>query len=177
VNLKRHLKDVVLALILKDNVKARVLNADGIYQRVSNGSRESCIQQSIAFRRKYKFEFLSWFELPHRERNPSMFASQFRRSSLSALYFPGIAGLQRKSLVFTSEARELAETDRESLCGARSWPTTRSSGLIPRPVLGVGAPKGDSQGLSLRPSCASPTRKPNEGTGTTPKFHCSSCHA
>ena len=32
--LKRHLKDVVLAAYLRDNVKARVLNADGVYERV-----------------------------------------------------------------------------------------------------------------------------------------------
>jgi polyphosphate kinase len=33
-NLKRHLKDVVLAAYLRDNVKARVLNAEGGYERV-----------------------------------------------------------------------------------------------------------------------------------------------
>lgn len=33
-NLKRYLKDVVLVTYLKDNVKARILNADGAYERV-----------------------------------------------------------------------------------------------------------------------------------------------
>ena len=33
-NLKRYLKEVVLAAYLKDNVKARILNSDGFYERV-----------------------------------------------------------------------------------------------------------------------------------------------
>lgn len=48
-NLKRHLKDVVLAAYLKDNVKARVLNADGIYERVPIATGEAAFNSQLHF--------------------------------------------------------------------------------------------------------------------------------
>jgi polyphosphate kinase len=41
VNLKRYLKDVVLGTYLKDNVKARLLTADGLYERVPMAADEA----------------------------------------------------------------------------------------------------------------------------------------
>jgi polyphosphate kinase len=48
-NLKRHLKDVVLATYLKDNVKARVLNADGLYERVPMAPGEASFNSQLHF--------------------------------------------------------------------------------------------------------------------------------
>jgi polyphosphate kinase len=50
-NLKRHLKDVVLGTYLKDNSKARSLNADGFDERVpmlpeKRRSTVSCISKA-----------------------------------------------------------------------------------------------------------------------------------
>jgi polyphosphate kinase len=49
VNLKRHLKEVVLAAYLKDNVKARVLNADGNYERVPLAPGEAPFNSQLHF--------------------------------------------------------------------------------------------------------------------------------
>ena len=49
VNLKRHLKEVVLAAYLKDNVKARVLNADGNYERVPMSRGEASFNSQLHF--------------------------------------------------------------------------------------------------------------------------------
>jgi polyphosphate kinase len=49
VNLKRHLKNVVLGAYLKDNVKARVLNADGIYERVPMTPGEPAFNSQLHF--------------------------------------------------------------------------------------------------------------------------------
>jgi polyphosphate kinase len=49
VNLKRHLKNVVLGAYLKDNVKARVLNADGIYERVPMTQGEPAFNSQLHF--------------------------------------------------------------------------------------------------------------------------------
>jgi polyphosphate kinase len=49
VNLKRHLKEVVLAAYLKDNVKARVLNADGNYERVALAPGEAPFNSQLHF--------------------------------------------------------------------------------------------------------------------------------
>ena len=48
-SLKRHLKDVVLATYLKDNVKARVLNADGLYERVPMSPGEATFDSQLHF--------------------------------------------------------------------------------------------------------------------------------
>lgn len=48
-NLKRHLKDVVLAAYLKDNVKARILNSDGHYERVPMASGEEPFNSQLHF--------------------------------------------------------------------------------------------------------------------------------
>lgn len=48
-NLKRHLKDVVLGTYLKDNTKARVLNADGVYERVPTASGEAPFNSQLHF--------------------------------------------------------------------------------------------------------------------------------
>jgi polyphosphate kinase len=48
-NLKRYLKDVVLEAYLKDNVKARILNADGSYERVPMGSEEGPFNCQLHF--------------------------------------------------------------------------------------------------------------------------------
>jgi polyphosphate kinase len=49
VNLKRHLKDTVLDAYLKDNVKARILNADGIYERVPMAPGEAPFNSQLHF--------------------------------------------------------------------------------------------------------------------------------
>lgn len=49
VNLKRHLKDVVLAAYMKDNVKARILNADGNYERVPMAPGETPFNSQLHF--------------------------------------------------------------------------------------------------------------------------------
>ena len=48
-NLKRYLKDVVLGTYLKDNVKARVLNANGSYERVPMGPGEAPFNCQLHF--------------------------------------------------------------------------------------------------------------------------------
>jgi polyphosphate kinase len=48
-NLKRHLKDVVLGTYLKDNTKARVLNADGGYERVAVAPGEAPFNSQLHF--------------------------------------------------------------------------------------------------------------------------------
>jgi polyphosphate kinase len=48
-NLKRHLKDVVLGTYLKDNTKARVLNADGVYERVPMAPGEAPFNSQLHF--------------------------------------------------------------------------------------------------------------------------------
>jgi polyphosphate kinase len=48
-NLKRYLKDVVLGTYLKDNVKARVLNADGFYERVPLAPEEAEFNSQLHF--------------------------------------------------------------------------------------------------------------------------------
>ena len=48
-NLKRHLKDVVLAAYLKDNVKARILNADGFYDHVPMTPGEASFNSQLHF--------------------------------------------------------------------------------------------------------------------------------
>jgi polyphosphate kinase len=47
--LKRYLKDVVLTTYLSDNVKARVLNADGVYERVQHTPGESQLNSQLHF--------------------------------------------------------------------------------------------------------------------------------
>ncbi len=49
VNLKRYLKDVVLGTYLKDNVKARILNADGTYERVPLAPGEALFNSQLHF--------------------------------------------------------------------------------------------------------------------------------
>jgi polyphosphate kinase len=49
VNLKRYLKDVVLGTYLKDNVKARILNADGFYERVPMGPDDVPFNSQLHF--------------------------------------------------------------------------------------------------------------------------------
>jgi len=49
LNLKRYLKDVVLGTYLKDNVKARVLNADGFYERVPMAPGEAPFNSQLHF--------------------------------------------------------------------------------------------------------------------------------
>jgi len=48
-NLKRYLKDVVLVAYLKDNVKARILNADGFYERVPMAPGEAPFNSQLHF--------------------------------------------------------------------------------------------------------------------------------
>jgi polyphosphate kinase len=48
-NLKRHLKDTVLAAYLKDNVKARILNSDGGYERVPMAPEEVPFNSQLYF--------------------------------------------------------------------------------------------------------------------------------
>ena len=49
VNLKRHLKDVVLGTYLKDNVKARILTADGVYEPVPMAPGEKPFNSQLHF--------------------------------------------------------------------------------------------------------------------------------
>jgi polyphosphate kinase len=48
-NLKRYLKDVVLGAYLKDNVKARILNPDGLYDRVPMGPDDAPFNCQLHF--------------------------------------------------------------------------------------------------------------------------------
>ena len=48
-NLKRYLKDVVLGAYLKDNVKARILTADGVYERVPTAPGEAPFNSQLHF--------------------------------------------------------------------------------------------------------------------------------
>lgn len=48
-NLKRYMKEVVLASYLKDNVKARVLNSDGVYERVPMVEGEAPFNSQLHF--------------------------------------------------------------------------------------------------------------------------------
>ena len=48
-NLKRYLKEVVLGTYLKDNVKARILNSDGIYERVPMAPGEAPFNSQLHF--------------------------------------------------------------------------------------------------------------------------------
>jgi polyphosphate kinase len=48
-NLRRHLKEVVLESYLKDNVKARVLNADGLYEPVPRSPEEAPFNSQLHF--------------------------------------------------------------------------------------------------------------------------------
>jgi polyphosphate kinase len=48
-HLKRHLKEVVLGTYLKDNVKARVLNADGVYEHVPTAEGEPPFNSQLDF--------------------------------------------------------------------------------------------------------------------------------
>jgi len=48
-NLKQILKNVVLGAYLKDNVKARVLNADGVYERVPMAPGEAAFNSQLHF--------------------------------------------------------------------------------------------------------------------------------
>jgi len=49
VNLKRYLKDVVFGTYLKDNVKARVLRSDGLYERVPMAEGEAPFNSQLHF--------------------------------------------------------------------------------------------------------------------------------
>jgi polyphosphate kinase len=48
-NLKRHLRDVVLGAYLKDNVKARILNADGFYEHVPTTPEDAPFNSQLHF--------------------------------------------------------------------------------------------------------------------------------
>ncbi len=48
-NLKRYVKDVILAAYLKDNVKARILNADGFYERVPMTAEDAPFNSQLHF--------------------------------------------------------------------------------------------------------------------------------
>jgi polyphosphate kinase len=48
-NLKRYLKDVVIAAYLRDNVKARLLNADGSYERIAIEPGEAAFNSQLHF--------------------------------------------------------------------------------------------------------------------------------
>ena len=48
-NLKRYLKDVVLHAYLRDNVKARILDADGFYHSVAKAPGEASFNSQLHF--------------------------------------------------------------------------------------------------------------------------------
>lgn len=48
-NLKRHLKEVVLETYMKDNTKARILNADGGYDKVPQAPEEAPFNSQLHF--------------------------------------------------------------------------------------------------------------------------------
>jgi hypothetical protein len=87
------------------------------------------------------------------------------------LAIPAAAQKKKQPSCFTSEARALAETK------AKVW---QEPDPDYDPVLGynpasgprMGAPTVDSNGLAAPINCIA-NKKLNEGTGTTPKFHCS----
>jgi polyphosphate kinase len=55
VNLKRYLKDVVMGTYLKDNVKARVLRSDGLYERVPMAPGEAPFNSQLHFEGSISF--------------------------------------------------------------------------------------------------------------------------
>src|SRR5688500_12409834 len=72
---------------------------------------------------------------------------------------------------FTAEAR--AEAERTAKVFAPPDPGYDPVlGFNPAAGPRVGAPKVDSAGLAAPINCVA-NKKPNEGAGTTPKFHCS----
>ena len=50
--LKKHLKDEFLSIYLRDNVKARELQADGSYQKISIGADDEIVDSQMAFQEK-----------------------------------------------------------------------------------------------------------------------------
>ena len=48
-HLRRHLKEVVIGSYMKDNVKARILNADGFYERVPMSPDEAPFNSQLHF--------------------------------------------------------------------------------------------------------------------------------
>jgi hypothetical protein len=72
---------------------------------------------------------------------------------------------------FTLEARELAERTAKVFT-APDPGYDPVLGFNPKAGPRVGAPTVDSDGLAAPINCVA-NKKPNEGTGTTPKFHCS----
>jgi len=55
-SLKQHLKNVVLDTYLRDNVKARVLNADGLYERVPMKPGEEAFNSQLHFEGSISFD-------------------------------------------------------------------------------------------------------------------------
>jgi polyphosphate kinase len=55
--LKRHLKDVVLAAYLRDNVKARILNSEGGYERVPMAADEVPFNSQLHFEGSISLDF------------------------------------------------------------------------------------------------------------------------
>ena len=49
--LKKYLKDTVIAAYLRDNVKASVMNSDGTYERPPMDARRRALQQPVVLRR------------------------------------------------------------------------------------------------------------------------------
>ena len=72
---------------------------------------------------------------------------------------------------FTLETRELAEQTAK-VFAAPDPGYDPVLGFNPKAGPRVGAPTVDSNGLAAPINCVA-NKKPNEGTGTTPKFHCS----
>ncbi|HEY0080656.1 MAG TPA: polyphosphate kinase 1 [Pyrinomonadaceae bacterium] len=57
--LKKHLKDVVLAAYLRDNVKARILKSDGTYERVPVSAGEESFDAQLFFENSVNFKVLN----------------------------------------------------------------------------------------------------------------------
>ncbi len=53
--LKKYLKDTVLAAYLRDNVKASVMNSDGKLRACHRWNRRRAVQQPVVFRRCKQF--------------------------------------------------------------------------------------------------------------------------
>lgn len=58
-DLKKHLKEVVLAAYLRDNVKARVLRSDGTYERAQPASGEESFDSQLYFESLVNFKVLN----------------------------------------------------------------------------------------------------------------------
>jgi len=93
-----------LGAYLKDNVKARVLNADAstnVFQWLPEKLHSN---SQLHFEGSIKLSSLSWFELLHREKDPSMFRKPIQAFVFILLYIFLASPAAAQKVFFTSES-------------------------------------------------------------------------